>query len=146
MEIPSRVAKERDTGIIPRGVAELAQEQEDPEGQPYLISFAKYNEKVCEIASLSSNKARKAIGYLKQIGMRVHSIADFQKENLDRIPIRREGEYLKLYNRLAEDIDLKEMKLQADGRIFYFDIEPEKTFYVVAITENHLETRKIRRK
>jgi hypothetical protein len=42
-------------------------------------------------------------------------------------------------------VDLREIKLQQSARIFYFDIEPERTFYIVAITENHLETDKVRR-
>lgn len=64
---------------------------------------------------------------------------------MDRIPVRCDGEYKKLYRDIAEGIELKEIKLQQRARIFYFDIEPERTFYVVAITENHLETDKVRR-
>ena len=56
-----------------------------------------------------------------------------------------EGEYKKLFKGLEDDIELKEIKLQQSARVFYFDIEPERTFYVVAITDNHLETDKVRR-
>ncbi len=59
--------------------------------------------------------------------------------------MRYDSEYKKLYRGIAEGIELKEIKLQQTARIFYFDIEPERTFYVVAITENHLETDKVRR-
>lgn len=146
MEIPRNATQIEDANIIPQAVTELPQEFEDPEGKPYLISFARYNERICEIGILSSNKARKAIETLKNIGIKIKCLADFQREHIDRIPVRREGDYLKLYNKLSDDIDLKEIKLQQDARIFYFDIEPEKTFYVVAITENHLETDKVRRR
>jgi len=145
MEIPKEAIQIENRNVIPRAVTELSQELEDPEGKPYLISFARYNEKVCEINALSSNKARKAVETLKRIGMKIRSVADFQREHIDRIPVDKKGDYLKLYNKLSGDIDLKEIKLQQDARIFYFDIEPERTFYVIAITENHLETDKQKR-
>ncbi|MGD0576629.1 MAG: hypothetical protein ABSA74_00955 [Candidatus Staskawiczbacteria bacterium] len=128
---------------IPWAVTETL--QEEPEATPYKISFIRYNDKMCEISELNSNKAKKAIETFKIIGTKIHSEADFKKYSIDRIPVHRSGEYNKLYKGLASDIDLKEIKLQEKARIFYFDIESERTFYVVAITQNHLETDKIRR-
>lgn|SRR3989338_6646719 len=145
MDIPKIVSDISDEGTIPNSVAELSVESEAPEIYPYVISFAKYNHKMCQLSDLSGNKPRKAIEVLKKIGTKVCCQADFQTENIDRIPIRREGAYKQLYNRLNDDIDLKEIKLQQDARIFYFDIESERTLYIVAITENHLETGKVRR-
>ena len=124
---------------------ELPRDTEAPEAIPYVISFVKYNEGMCEIADLDSNKARKAIQTFKLIGTKIRSEADFSKNHLDRIPVYCEGEYKKLYRGLSDDIELKEIKLQQTARIFYFDIEPERTFYVVAITQSHLETEKVRR-
>lgn len=145
-EIPEQVLKPtQETQEIPISVVEMPQEAEAPEANPYLISFAKYNEGMCEIGHLDSNKARKAIETFKAVGTKVKSQADFQRHKIDQIPVRREGDYKKLFRNLADDIDLKEIKLQQDARIFYFDIEPERTFYVVAITQNHLETNKVRR-
>lgn len=145
-DIPVQVIKPDDEdGGLPRFVAELPQEGEELEANPYVISFVKYNEKMCELSLLGNNKAKKAIETLKTIGTKVCSSADFQRHSIDQIPVRREGEYKKLFNGLRDDIDLKEIKLQQDARVFYFDIEPERTFYVVAITENHLETDKVRR-
>jgi hypothetical protein len=146
-DIPKAVAQPLEEGgsEIPKVVAELPQDTEAPEAIPYVISFARYNESMCEISELSSNKARKAIETLKIVGTKIRSEADFQRYYVDRIPIRREGEYKKLYRGLRDDIDLKEIKLQQDARIFYFDIEPERIFYVVAIRQNHLETDKVRR-
>ena len=40
---------------------ELPQDTEAPEAIPYVISFAKYNERMCEISELGGNKAKKAI-------------------------------------------------------------------------------------
>jgi hypothetical protein len=100
---------------------------------------------MCEISDLNGNKAKKAIETLKTIGTKIRSTADYQRYSVGRIPVRCEGEYKKLFNGLPQDVDLKELKLQQDARIFYFDIEPDRTFYVVAITQNHLETKHVRR-
>lgn len=146
IEIPENVAQPiEERGELPQAVAEMPQEQEVPEASFYVISFAKYNENMCEISMLNSNKARKAILTFKAIGTKISSEADFSKYNIDRLPVHCSGDYKKLYRGLEEDIDLKEIKLQEDARIFYFDIESKRTFYVVAITQNHLETDKVRR-
>ena len=147
ISIPASVAlPSEEESLVPQSVAEITDDLESPESSPYVISFARYNEKMCEIKELDSNKAKKAIAVLKTIGTDVFSTSDFPRHNLDRIPIKRAGEYLKLYNRLGDDIEIREIKLQAEARIFYFDIESQRTFYVVAITQNHLETDKVRRK
>lgn len=144
-DIPKKVAQPaEESSELPQAVAEMPQETEAPEAFPYLLSFARHNESMCEISELNSNKARKAVETFKTIGTKIRSEADFQRHYVDRIPVRREGEYKKLYRGLGDDIDLKEIKLQQDARIFYFDIEDKRTFYVVAITQNHLETRKVR--
>lgn len=146
MDIPKEATKLTvEDAELPSAIKELPQDTEAPEAIPYVISFAKYNESMCEIALLDSNKGRKAVDVLKKVGTKISSEADYQRNSVDRIPVRREGEYLKLYRGLGDDIDLKEIKLQQNARIFYFDIEPERKFYVVAITQNHLETDKVRR-
>ena len=145
-DIPKKVAQPaEESSKLPQAVAELPQETEAPEAIPYLLSFAQYNESMCEISELNSNKARKAVETFKTIGTKIRSEADFQRNYVDRIPVRHEGEYKKLYRGLGDDIDLKEIKLQQDSRIYYFDIEDKRTFYVVAITQNHLETDKVKR-
>lgn len=144
-DIPITVTNVPPEGDIPKIVAELPQASEAPESQPYLISFSKYNNGLCEISLLNSNKAKKAIETLRDIGMKVKSQADFQRHNIDRIPVTYKGDYKKLFNGLDGSIELKELKLQQDARIFYFDIEPERTLYVIAITQNHYETNQVRR-
>jgi hypothetical protein len=146
-DIPASVAtpSDKDGEQLPRAVAELPQDVQSPEANPYVISFAKYNEGLCEINLLNSNKARRALETLKAIGTKIRSSADFQRHHIDQISVRGEGAYRRLYNGLANDIQLREIKLQQDARIFYFDIEPQRTLYVVAITENHFETRQVRR-
>ena len=132
-------------GVIPRTTTALPRDVEAPEAIPYVISFAKYNERMCEISILDSNKARRAIETLKKVGTQIRSPGDYQRYSVDQIPVRCDGEYKKLYRGLSPDIELKEIGLQQAARIFYFDIESERTFYVVAITQNHLETDKVRR-
>ena len=145
-EIPDRVTDTEGQGQIPPpSMASIPRGMEAPETTPYVISFAKYSDKVCEISLLNSNKARRAIENLKKIGTEVRSAGDFQRHSIDRIPVKEKGNYKKLFNGLKDDIELKELKLQQAARIFYFDIEPERTLYVVAITNNHLETNKNRR-
>ena len=124
---------------------ELPQETEAPEAIPYVISFARYKNKLCEIDGLGKNKGNMALSILKEIGTKVFSRADFQWHNIKTDGITNNSEYKKLYNGLAPDIEVRELFLQGTGRIFYFDIEPERILYIVAIRENHLETDKVRR-
>lgn len=146
LEIPKEVADlPIDDGLIPQQVAEILEENDSQAPGYYLISFANYNKKICEINLLNSNKARKAIELFKDIGTKICCEKDFQKYSIDRLPVYNSGDYKKLYRGLSADIELKEIKLQEDARIFYFDIEAQRTLYIVAITQNHFETDKVRR-
>lgn len=146
VDIPDDVAKlnvgEED---IPLNVTELERSIEAPESKPYLISFAKYNETLCEIQYLGKNKGNRALFILKTIGTKVFKKSDFQKCHIDNKCVINSGEYKKLYRKLDPSIEIRELDLQGTGRIFYFDIEAEKILYVVAITENHFEVDKNRR-
>ncbi|MDP3794607.1 MAG: hypothetical protein Q8R13_01615 [bacterium] len=145
-DIPKPVTEPSDEeGKLSQFAQELPQETEAPEAIPYIISFVKYNNKLCEISALGKNKGNKALSILKEIGMKVFSRADFQRHNIRTDGIANSGEYGKLYSGLGPDIEVRELFLQSTGRIFYFDIEPEGMLYIVAIRENHFETDKIRR-
>lgn len=145
-DIPKAVTEPIDDNTeLPQKVAELPQETEPPEANPYVISFSKYNNKLCEIEHLGKNKGNKALSILKEIGTKVFAKSDFQKHNIKTDGIGNSGEYKKLYNGIGPDIEIRELFLQGTGRIFYFDIEPEQKMYIVAIRENHFETDKVRR-
>jgi len=144
-KIPNDVTQVQDEGNIPQRVAELPQDTDAPETQPYLISFSKYNSNCCEIDLLGKNKGNKALSILKEIGTKVYTRADFQRNNIRNEGVDNSGDYKKLYNKLDKSIEIRELFLQSTGRIFYFDIEPERVLYVVAITENHYEIDKVRR-
>lgn len=133
------------TQEIPQNAAELSSESEAPEAKPYVISFENYNKKLCELKCLGKNKAKKALEIIKEIGTKVCCSTDFQRYSIDRIPVDNSGDYRRLFNKIPEDAELKEIKLQEDARIFYYDLEPERKFFIVAITENHFETDKVRR-
>ncbi len=143
MSIPEVKDLEKLSSILEE-VAERPQEEEMIETVPYLISFLRYNEKVCEISLLGKNKPKLALEYLKNIGLKMKSMDDI-KNNMTCFPVRCEGDYKKLFNRLDPAVEMHEIKLQADSRIFFFIVEPERVLYVVALTENHLETDKNRR-
>jgi len=146
MDIPKQATELSDEiDKLSKIAQELPQDTEAPEAIPYVISFAKYNNKLCEISCLGKNKGNKALSILKEIGTRVFSRVDFQKNNILTKGIKNSGEYRKLYSGLGLDNEVKELSLQGTGRIFYFDIEPERILYIVAIRENHFETDKVRR-
>jgi hypothetical protein len=137
--------KGEEVSIIPESAAELKTEEE-PELKPFLISYQRYNDKLCEISEgLVKNCQKKALIDLKKIGKEIFDFKDFKDHGIDAIPVEYKGEYKKLFNRLHPDVELYEHKLQETARIFYFLNEIKKIFYVVAITQAHYETDKVRR-
>lgn len=144
MGIPE-IKKIKEEGIISQEVAELKTDEE-PEIKPFLISYLKYNNKLCEIdGSLIKNCQKKALMDLKIIGKDVVDFSDFQKYGIDAIPIEYKGEYKKIFNGLHEDVEIFEHKLQSTARIFYFINNVKRIFYIIAITQSHFETDKNRR-
>ena len=146
IEIPKRVTNPNSkTSELSRIAQELPPETKVPESIPYLISFARYKDKLCEISILSKNKAKKTLLILKEIGTKIFCKADFQRFGIKTHRIDNKGEYKKLYYGLGPDIEVRELFLQGTGRIFYFTVEPERILYIVAIRENHFEVDKVRR-
>lgn len=128
---------------IPAELATFEEEGPDEAKGPFLISFANYDcNKCCEIDQLEKNAHKKALKDLIKIG-RLNSTDKFRNNGIDFIPVRREGEYLKLFRKLTADIDLFEHKLQSTQRVFYYVID--RIINVVAITKSHFETTKVRR-
>ena len=137
-----------DTGSdneLPVEVIALPQDLEDVETKPYLISFENYNERECQIKDMLKNQPKKALEIFKLIGTKILAESDFSKFGITSKPIRNEGEYLKLWKGLSPDVEIKELIVQSESRIFYHVIEAVKKFYVVAITATHFETEKVRR-
>ena len=82
---------------------------------------------------------------LKKIGRDIYSYKDFESKGIDKIPVQCKGDYKKLFNKLFEEVELFEHKLQNTARIFYFLDNLKKVMYIVAITQKHFETDKVRR-
>ena len=127
--------------LLPSSVA-LIKDRGDVETKPFYIAYENYNDKLCEIQNLNSSKSKRALKDFKSIG-KLYKLADFSKNNIDYLPIKNSGEYKKLYRGLPTDIELKEHKIGKTERIFYYIVS--KIFFVVAITNKHIETSKTRR-
>ena len=135
--------------VIPEIVAERPQAEEAPETRPLLISFARYNNKECDLdKGIDSKRARKALQILRDVGVNIFNISDFKNKlpKLQVMSINNSGDYRKLYSNLADlpDIEIQEAKIDRDkGRLFFFIVE--RIFHVVAVKDSHYETSKQRR-
>ena len=140
-KLPSAERYEKNAAI-PEAVAEPSFE-DDPEAQPFKISYRFYNDSECELRDLIKNAPRKVLEDLRKIGASI-GVSDFRRYNIDIKPVDQRGNYRTLFNRLpSEEVELKENAIQSSGRMFYFIIE--KTFYLVALKNAHKETKKVRR-
>ncbi len=142
MSIPDEVAKlEKETSQIPNEVAEIQEPEDDPEMQPLLISFARYNKKLCQLSDgMEKNQPKKALEILKDIGMSVFTADDLPKLGREIKPVRCEGDYRPLYKGLHDDVDLQEIYIDTKGRMFYFLVD--SILHLVAIRGTHLDTTK----
>jgi hypothetical protein len=143
--IPQKEIEDADNNRLPQAVTVMPQEVESPEEIPYLISFSDYKEKLCQISLLEKSEAVKAIGAIKTIGNKIYSEKDYQRISLGRKSVYNDGGYKRLYNGLSEEVEIFEHKISQSARIFFYNLEPKRTCYIVAIIKNHLETDKVRR-
>jgi hypothetical protein len=130
--------------LIPQEVAELSTEEE-LEGEPYLLSFQKYNNSLCEIDNLLKNCPKRALKDLKTMGRDIFDFKDFNKYGIRTKLIKCDGEYKKLFSRLSLDRELRQHDLPGTARMFYFISEIERVIYVIAFTNRHFETDKVRK-
>lgn len=136
--IPQPDSSKVKPGAIPRSVAEIHEEKE----RNLIIDFRYYNNKLCEINSLSK-KAKNALTKLKIIGTSTRSTLD--SNGIQLSPVSNSGDYKKLFNNLPAEFSdaLKEHKFSGTCRIFC-TLEGNKC-NIVAITANHFELNKNRR-
>ena len=141
-EIPQEVAEIEETTQIPIQVAEIQDPENDPETQPLLISFAKYNNKMCQISDgMEKNHPKKVLEILKEIGMHMYTADDLPKLGKTIKPVKYAGDYRDLFKGLHEDVDLQEIYIDSSkGRIFYFLVD--SILHLVAIRGSHLDTTK----
>ena len=136
-----------DSHVIPPTVAELPQE-DDPEILPFKISFAKYNRKECEIDGIDPDYAKAALTTLRDVGVYFTSEDAYAKQSIhsEIKYVNNDGDYGRLFKGMG-DAEIKEIKFQnqkkkVDGRLFFFTLEKERTFYLVAVRQNHYDTEK----
>jgi len=150
MGIPDPIGKEVSPDAVPSAVAELPQAEEAPEISPYKISFAEYKGKECQMDGMTGDNAKATLMILRDVGVHYTDADNFWHKAASGIeikPVLRAGDYTSLFRGLAEDSELKEIKYQhprkaIDIRLFYFTLEKERTFYLVAARETHIDTSK----
>ena len=138
---------------IPFTAPQVPQEAQEPELKLYKISFESYKPKECEITEIAPHNGKAALTVLRDVGIFYSSKTNFttkEGNGVQIIPIDNDGEYTVLYKGLDEasifEIKLKKQqknKEEVDLRVFYYTIEPDKTFYVVAVkSSKHYDTDK----
>jgi hypothetical protein len=122
---------------------------EDPEALPYNISFARYNDKECQITDMDANNAKAALMILRDVGIYFSSYENYAKYSgsAEVKRIMNDGDYSALYRGCDADEEIKEIKLvkekkNVNVRLFYFTIESSKMFYLVAVRHTHIDTTK----
>ena len=135
---------------LPSSVAELPVEVE-PETEPYLLSFSKYNEKMCQLedGGFDKKQSKDVLKMIKSIGTKLFSRADISFIGTIKHVVN-DGDYTDLYNGLNDggspDIKVEEIYLTEDkgdaGRIFFFTVDTEKKFYFLAFRKTHIDTSK----
>ncbi len=141
MTIPSKAALIKNKGRIPNSVAQLPS-LEDPESEPFKLSFRHYKDKLCEINSLLKNAPKRLLMDLKKVGQ-LNNISQFQQKGISIIGVTNAGAYKVLFNKLPPDIEMKEHKIQGEQRLFYFIIKD--IVHIVCIKSSHFDTDKKRK-
>jgi hypothetical protein len=140
-ELPSSVAKQIPSELLPDRVAidpiENVSDKTE-EKNCYLLSFYKYNNKVCGIDYLEKNGHKNALKTLVKIGQINCKDGELQKNNINKIRVENSHEYTKLFNKLHSDVELFEHKLHGKERMFYYIYE--NIMHIIAITSSHFET------
>lgn len=138
MSIPEDASKlPNSESLIPEGIPQLPQQEDDPESSPFLISFGKYKAKECGIDNIDKKRALKALRLIKEIGTSLcceNDLKNFKTKSIDD-----KNNYSVLYNGLHPDAEVKELFIDSDkGRIFFFILK--RIFYIISITDAHYNT------
>lgn len=138
------------TTIVPKEAAEFPKEQEDVEAIPFKISFEDYKNRECQIDGLKKTNAAAVLKIIRDIGVYFTDESNLlaNASCIDEIlTIVRRGDYLQICKGLEEDIQVKEIKYahqnrrqpenDVDIRLFFYTLESERTFYVLAVRQDH---------
>lgn len=135
---------------IPQTAALLPEDAEAPEALPFKLSFARYNNKECEMNSMNGDCAKATLTILRDVGVFYISKDNYQKNEGNGVSIEhviRDGDYKAVYQGLEDDVEVKEIKHKDDRkdvdlRIFFYTIEAERIFYLIAARHSHYDTSK----
>lgn len=147
--IPEPEGESQSSQGVPNTAAERPQTEESPEVLPYRISFARYNQGECQMDGMNPKNAKVALTTLRDVGIHFTSEENYSA-NAGKAEIKRivcDGDYRGLFRGLGEDAEIKEIKCThpskgIDVRLFYFSLERNKTFYLIATRETHYDTDK----
>ncbi len=123
-------------------ISHLPLAPDEAERDPYLISFKLYNHNMCGIYELKNPRAKKALDLFKQVLTQVRSNTDLNRLRFPGRPVPEGGHYKKLYSTLPTEGELWECDLSRTSRLFFYPNQAASMFYVIAIRETHLETKK----
>lgn len=151
--IPEPQGDYGDQSVVPATAALLPQDVEGPELRAYNISFAQYDRKDCQIDGMDPDNAKGALIILRDVGVHFTSKENFlgkTKSNVEIKNVARDGEYASLYKGLVDE-EIREIKYRNDNkdvdiRVFYYTLESEKIFYLVATRHTHLDISKSKNK
>jgi hypothetical protein len=149
MSIPEPEKEIVSPNDVPVAAAELPETSEAPEISPYKISFAEYKSDECQMNGMTGPNAKATLQILRDVGVHYTDEENYwsNSDGIEIKPIIRDGDYLDLYRGLPDDSEIKEIKYQRekkdiDIRLFFFTLEKERTFYLVATKEQHIDTSK----
>lgn len=146
---------------IPALAGQISGPVEDPETEPYLISFQRYNDDECELGNGAMGPySLDALKAIKGMGTQVPCVEQAGRIfGVPTTPVFNENEYSRLFRGISDpEIDMREVKLEGkipvrnfhlgkernqpvnNGRIFFYPVR--NTLYVVAIRATHYETTK----
>ena len=134
---------------IPATASEI-NDQSDPEVETFWISLKYYNNKECGAKHLTSSASKFAL-FIKRVGQsaceddlkKCYKYSDGMGHRGAKYkPVDWDGEYKKIYKSLPKDVQLFEIKIGKDQRVFFYTVD--RYFFIIAITEKHYETKKNR--
>ncbi len=155
-EVPEVVGPQvADESLQSIAVTELPEDSVAPEALPYKISFQDYKEGECQIDGMGKPSAAVALKVVRDIGMSYPTESHLMSccKHIDEIkPVVNKGDYSVLYKGLGYDIEVREIKCKRedkrrpdrayDFRLFFYALDIEKTFYIIAIRKDHYDTTK----
>ena len=147
--IPEPEGENKSSETVPVTAPLISQDEEDPEAKLYRISFERYKQDECQMDGMHPENAKAALKIIRDIGIYFTSEKNyFAKSGRAEIkPVICGGHYKELCNGLGPDDEVKEIKLddkknRISVRLFYFTLEKDKTFYLIAARETHYDTSK----